>query len=332
VSPATAPLGSTGPRITALGLGAWAMGGGDWGHQDDRASVAAIHRALEVGINWVDTAAAYGRGHSEEVVARALRGLSDPPLVFTKCGPDLRPAEIQRECEASLRRLEVQRLDMLQFHAPDTVTGTPVEESWGTLADLVDQGKVRWAGVSNFGVDLLQRCEAVAHVDCVQPPLNAIDRAAAREVLPWCQAHGAGVIAYSPMMSGLLTDGFSARRMAELDPADWRHGLRRVFGEPALSRNLALRDALRPIAERHETTVAAVAVAWTLAWPAVTGAIVGARRPEQVDGWADALRLELDGADLGALAAAIAATGAGRGPADPRLAREGRPPGGSARR
>jgi aryl-alcohol dehydrogenase-like predicted oxidoreductase len=306
--------------------------------------VAAIHRALEHGINWIDTAAVYGLGHSEAIVARALHGLSDPPLVFTKCGvvwqdrpdriprPNLRPAEIRRECEDSLRRLGVERLDMLQLHAPDTVTGTPVEESWGTMADLVAEGKVRWAGVSNFGVDLLERCEAIMHVDCLQPPFNAIDRRAAARLLPWCAARGTGVIVYSPMMSGLLTDGFDRERMAALDPGDWRHGLTHVFGEPALSRNLALRDAMRPIAERHGTTVAAVAVAWTLAWPGVTGAIVGARSPGQVDGWAGADRLRLDGADLAAVAAAVAAIGAGAGPADPRLARDHGGPDESARR
>jgi len=200
------------------------------------------------------------------------------------------------------------------------------------MADLVAEGKVRWAGVSNFGVDLLERCEAIMHVDSLQPPFNAIDRRAAARLLPWCAARGTGVIVYSPMMSGLLTDRFDHRRMAALDPGDWRHGMVRVFGEPALSRNLALRDAMRPIAERHGTTVAAVAIAWTRAWPGVTGAIVGARSPEQVDGWAGADRLVLDGADLGAIAAAIAATGAGAGPADPRLLGGPAEGSGSARR
>jgi aryl-alcohol dehydrogenase-like predicted oxidoreductase len=329
-------LGSDGPAITTLGFGAWAAGGGDWafgwGPQDDRDSIAAIHRALERGVSWIDTAGAYGLGHSEEVVARAVRGMADPPLVFTKCGmvwqdqPDrvpranLRPAEIRRECEDSLRRLGVERIDLLQFHWPDGNTGTPLEESWGAMAELVEQGKVRWAGVSNFDVEQLERCEAIRHVDSLQPPFNAIDRVAAAELLPWCEAHGTGVIVYSPMMSGLLTERFSRERAAALHPGDWRRGFKHVFAEPALSRNLALRDALVPVAERHGTGVAAVAVAWTLAWPGVDGAIVGGRNPEQVEGWIGAADLVLEEADLDEIAAAIESTGAGSGPARPRLA------------
>ena len=264
----TRRLGSRGPQITELGFGAWAIGGGDWaygwGPQDDADSVAAIHRALERGAGWIDTAAVYGLGHSEEVVARALRGMADRPLVFTKCGmvwqdqsdgvprPNLRPDEILRECEDSLRRLGVERIDLYQFHWPDTMTGTPVEESWGVMADLVQQGKVRWAGVSNFDVVLLERCEPILHVDSLQPPFNAVQREAGGDVIPWCHANGTGVIVYSPMMSGLLTQRFSAERVASLDPSDWRHGMPGVFAEPALSRNLSLRDALAPIAETDD--------------------------------------------------------------------------------
>ena len=329
----TRALGTNGPPITELGFGAWAIGGGDWaygwGPQDDDDSIAAIHRALELGIGWIDTAAVYGLGHSEEVVARALRGMSERPLVFTKCGmvwhdqadgvprPNLRPDEIRRECDDSLRRLGVERIDLYQFHWPDTETGTPVEESWGVMADLVRQGKVRWAGVSNFDVELLERCEPILHVDSLQPPFNAVQREAGGDVLPWCHANGTGAIVYSPMMSGLLTERFSAERAANLDPSDWRHGMPDVFAEPALSRNLALRDAMAPIAAAHGTSVAAVAVAWALAWPGVTGAIVGARNAGQVDGWISAHEVVLGDADLDAIAAAIATTGAGGGPARP---------------
>ena len=329
----TRRLGSRGPEITELGFGAWAIGGGDWaygwGPQDDDDSIAAIHRALERGAGWIDTAAVYGLGHSEEVVERALRGMSDRPLVFTKCGmvwhdqsdgvprPNLRPEEIRRECDDSLRRLGVERIDLYQFHWPDNATGTPVEESWGVMADLVQQGKVRWAGVSNFDVGLLERCEPIMHVDSLQPPFNAVQREAGGDVIPWCHANGTGVIVYSPMMSGLLTQRFSAERAASLDPSDWRHGMPDVFAEPALSRNLALRDALIPVAEAHDTSTAAVAVAWTLAWTGVTGAIVGARDAAQVDGWIGAHEIRLSAEELDAIDAAIRRTGAGGGPGRP---------------
>jgi aryl-alcohol dehydrogenase-like predicted oxidoreductase len=331
----TRTLGRDGPPITSVGFGAWAIGGGDWafgwGPQDDRDSIAAIHHAIELGIGWIDTAAVYGLGHSEEVVAAALAGMSERPLVFTKCGmvwqdqsdgvprPNLRPEEIRRECDDSLRRLGVERIDLYQFHWPDSNTGTPIEESWGVMADLVAQGKVRWAGLSNFDVPLMERCEPILHIDSLQPPFNAIDRAAGEDLLPWCATNGTGVIAYSPMMSGLLTDRFSAERVASMAPNDWRRGFTHVFAEPALSRNLALRDALAPVARRHGGSVAATAVAWVRAWPEVTGAIVGARTPEQVDGWIDGGRVELTPDDLGEIARAIEATDAGQGPARPGL-------------
>ena len=330
---ATRSLGSSGLAITTVGFGAWAVGGGEWGPQDDAESIAAMRRALELGINWIDTAAIYGHGHSEEVVGRLLRALpaGERPLVFTKCGivwddrnPAaearwvLEPKSIRREAEDSLRRLGVERIDLYQFHRPDQ-TGTPIEDSWATMLRLVAEGKVRAAGVSNFDVGLLVRCEALRHVDSLQPPFSLIRREAATNEIPWCAAHATGVIVYSPMQSGLLTDSFRAARVATLPAADWRRR-NPEFQEPNLGKNLALRDALLPIARRHGTTVSAVAVAWTQAWPGVTGAIVGARRPAQVDGWIGAAALELGGRDLDAIAAALARTGAGAGPAHPAAA------------
>jgi aryl-alcohol dehydrogenase-like predicted oxidoreductase len=328
------PLGGSGLEITTVGFGAWAVGGGGWsfgwGPQDDQASLAAIRHAVSRGIDWVDTAAVYGLGHSEEVVGRALREIpaAERPRVFTKCGliwderdpmavarRNLRPESIRRECDASLRRLGVERIDLYQFHWPDE-TGTAVEDSWGEMARLVEQGKVRAAGVSNFDVGLLERCERLRHVDSLQPPFSPIRRQVAAAELPWCHAHGTGVIVYSPMQSGLLTDAFTAERVAALPPDDWRRRFDE-FQPPKLARNLALRDALRPVAAKHGVTVGAVAVAWTLAWPGVTGAIVGARSPEQVDGWIAAAALRLDERDLDAIAAAIGRTGAGSGPDRP---------------
>jgi len=330
----TRKLGRDGPGITRIGFGAWAIGGGDWsfgwGPQDDAESLAAMRRALERGINWIDTAAVYGLGHSEELVGRLLRELpsGDRPYVFTKCGlawdeknrmgkirRDLRPGAIRRECEASLRRLGLERIDLYQFHWPDQ-TGTPVEDSWGEMRKLVEEGKVRWAGVSNFDVSLLARCERIRHVDSLQPPFSMIHREVAAAEIPWCGEQGTGVIAYSPMASGLLTDKWTADRVGGLAPDDWRRRMPE-FLPPNVLRNLALRDALRPIAARHGNTVEEVAVAWTLAWPGVTGAIVGARSPEQVDGWIGAAGLALSGEDLEEIATAIGRIGAGAGPKRP---------------
>jgi len=328
----TRKLGKDGPEITRIGFGAWAIGGGGWsfgwGAQDDAESLAAMRRALERGINWIDTAAVYGLGHSEELVGRLLRELpsGDRPYVFTKCGltwdeknrmgeirRDLRPEAIRRECEASLRRLGVERIDLYQFHWPDQ-TGTPVGESWGEMERLVEEGKVRWAGVSNFDVDLLSRCEKVRHVDSLQPPFSMIRREGAAAEIPWCAGNGTGVIVYSPMASGLLTEKWTADRVKGLAPDDWRRRSPE-FLPPNVARNLALRDALRPIAYRRGTTVAGVAVAWALSWPGVTGAIVGARSPEQVDGWIGAAGLVLSGEDREEIARAIDRTGSGAGPA-----------------
>jgi aryl-alcohol dehydrogenase-like predicted oxidoreductase len=328
-------LGSSALEITRVGFGAWAIGGGGWafgwGPQDDGASLAAMRHAVGLGVNWIDTAAVYGLGHSEEVVGRLLRELpaSERPLVFTKCGlvwddaqrmaeprRVLRPDSIRAECEASLRRLGVEHIDLYQFHWPDE-SGTAVEDSWDTMLRLVEEGKVRAAGVSNFGVDLLERCQARGHVDSLQPPFSLIRRAAAGLEIPWAASYGTGVICYSPMQSGLLTDGFDARRVTAFSRGDWRRRSPE-FQPPRLARNLALRDALRPIARRHETTVSAVAVAWTLAWPGVTGAIVGARSPEQVDGWVPAAALALTAVDVEEIATAVKATRAGAGPARPQ--------------
>jgi aryl-alcohol dehydrogenase-like predicted oxidoreductase len=330
----TRPLGKSGLEITTVGFGAWAAGGGgwafSWGPQDDTASLAAIRRAVALGINWIDTAAVYGLGHSEEVVGRALRELpaSERPYIFTKCGLHwdekapmvqakraLRPDSIPRECEASLRRLGLERIDLFQFHWPDE-SGIAVEDSWAAMVKLAEQGKVRAIGVSNFDVSLLTRCASLRRVDSLQPPFSLIRRTTAAEEIPWCAAQGTGVIVYSPMQSGLLTDSFTAERVATLAADDWR---RRApeFQPPRLAANLALRDALRPLAARRGVSVAALAVAWTLAWPGVTGAIVGARSPEQVEGWISSADLVLDPAELDAIAAAVSRTGAGRGPSRP---------------
>jgi aryl-alcohol dehydrogenase-like predicted oxidoreductase len=318
----TRPLGTSGMEITTVGFGAWAVGGAgwaySWGPQDDDESIRAIRHAVSGGVNWVDTAAIYGLGHSEEVVGRAIAAIpaSERPFVFTKCGLKFDPADrykpaqrnsqpafIREEVELSLRRLGVERIDLYQIHRPDE-TGTPVEDSWGEMGRLVDEGKVGAIGVSNYTVELLDLCERVRHVDSLQPPFSLINRASGSGLIPWAAAHGTGVIVYSPMASGILTDSFSRARVEAMSAEDWR---RRSEGhtEPQLTRNLAVRDALRPIAARHATTVSAVAVAWTLAWPGVSGAIVGARTDRQVDGWLPAGTLTLAPADLDEIATAV---------------------------
>jgi aryl-alcohol dehydrogenase-like predicted oxidoreductase len=307
----TAPLGKTGSNISRLGMGGWqASGSGAWGAgpgSDDLDAVAAIRRAVEGGVTWVDTAASYGLGHSEENVAEALGpwGIGEEVLVFTKCGhpwdppdrirTDLSPASIRRECEGSLRRLGVERIDLYQFHHADPKT--PVEASWGTMAELVEEGKVRWAGVSNYDVELLDRCEAIRHVDCLQPELSLLRRHALSDVVPWCGAHRTGVIAYSPMATGALSGAYDAGRLEELPADDWRRA--------SSARILDIAERLRRVASRTGVTAGALAVAWALSRDGVTGVICGARSPEQVDGWIASADVDLDPetlAEIGSLA------------------------------
>ncbi|HSV75365.1 MAG TPA: aldo/keto reductase [Chthonomonadales bacterium] len=313
----TRRLGSQGPEISTVGFGAWAVGGPwifGWGRQDDDESIAAIHRALDLGVNWIDTAAVYGAGHSEAVVGRALRGRDrEKVLVATKCGRipqhdgpprgDLRPSSIREEMEASLQRLGTDYVDLYQIHWPDTDTGTPIEESWAEMARLQDEGKARWIGVSNFDVPLLERCEPIRHVDSVQPPYSLLRREAEADVLPWCLRNGTGVVCYSPMQAGLLTGSFVVTRLAE---DDWRRR-NPLFQEPTLSRNLALVDRLRPLAEKRGQTVGQLAISWVLANSAVTAAIVGARRPAQVEENVQAMGMPLSTSELAEIEAACAA-------------------------
>ncbi len=310
----TRRLGNSDMEITPLGFGSWATGGGNWefawGPQDDGESIAAIHRALDLGVNWIDTAAVYGLGHSEEVVARALRGRARKPYLFTKCslvwGPDrrvgssLRADSVRKECEASLRRLETDRIDLYQIHWPNPEA--EIEEGWETLARLQEEGKVRWIGVSNFDVGQLRRAQKIAPVTSLQPPYSAVHPEAERELLPFCREQGIGVIVYSPMQAGLLTGGMTRERVAGFAPDDWR---RRSpdFREPRLGRNLGLQDLFAGIGKRHGHAAAAVALAWVLRRPEVTGAIVGARRPSQVDGFAAALEFRLAPAEVDEIAA-----------------------------
>ena len=329
----TVPLGLTDMAITRVGFGSWAVGGDwavGWGDQDDADSVAAIRHAVARGVNWIDTAAIYGLGHSEEVVAAALADIpaSERPYVFTKCGlipnpTDPRggpkqvgaPDSLRRELEASLRRLKLERIDLYQMHWP-AEDGTPIEDYWQVLLDMKREGKVRAVGLSNHTVAQLSAAEALGHVDTLQPPFSAIKRKFGGAELPWCREHQTGVIVYSPMQAGLLSGSFTAARAVAMATNDWR-SRNAEFTAPALQRNLSLVEAMRPIAERHGTNVAAVAIAWTLAWPGVTGAIVGARHPLQVDGWLDAATLELTPEDMDDIALAIATSGAGVGPSGP---------------
>jgi aryl-alcohol dehydrogenase-like predicted oxidoreductase len=328
------PLGKTDMDITVLGFGAFAIGGGDWaftwGPQDDDDSVAAIHHAVSRGINWIDTAASYGLGHSEEVVAKALKDIppSERPFVFTKCGllsdpaqpmtPARRvgdPATIRQGVDDSLHRLEVDRIDLMQMHWP-AEDGVPLEDYWGVMLELQQAGKVREIGLSNHSVEQLVAAEKLGHVASLQPPFSMINRTAAEELLPWCDGNGTGVITYSPLQSGLLTGAFSLERLSTLDAKDWRLRNAEFQGE-RLKANLALVDALRAISERHGVSVSAAALAWVLAFRGVSGAIVGARSTEQVDGWITAGELELIDEDLQSLSAVITETGAGQGPTSP---------------
>ena len=305
-------LGATGLEITRVGLGAWAIGGGGWdwgwGSQEDEESIAAIHRALELGVNWIDTAAQYGFGHSEEVVGRAIAGLGERPYVFTKCGQpegpgrttthSLRRDSIRRELEGSLTRLGVDAIDLYQIHFP--IPDEELEEGWTTLAEAKDEGLVHHIGVSNFTVEQLRRAHKIAPVETLQPPYSLIERGVEDEMLPFAEREGIGVIVYSPMGSGMLSGGMTHARIEGLPEDDWRrHDAR--FREPLLSEHLALVERLRAVAERHGTTPGAVAVAWALRNPAVDGAIVGFRRPDQVDPILPAASLRLDEEDVGTI-------------------------------
>jgi aryl-alcohol dehydrogenase-like predicted oxidoreductase len=305
----TAKLGGTGLEITRVGFGAWAIGGGGWefgwGPQTDDESVAAIHHALDLGVNWIDTAAAYGFGRSEEVVGHALRGMTDRPYVFTKAslleGPDrrvvhnLKRDSILREAEASLHRLGVDAIDLYQIHWP--IPDEDVEEGWAALAELKEQGVVRHIGVSNFSVEQLRRIRRIAPVETLQPQYSLIERDVEDEILPFAEQEGIGVIVYSPMGSGLLTGAMTHERISALPGDDWRRHDER-FREPQLHGNLAIARRLAVVAERNGVSPGAVAVAWTLRNPAVAGAIAGLRRPHQVDPIVTAANLTLDSEDL----------------------------------
>jgi aryl-alcohol dehydrogenase-like predicted oxidoreductase len=305
----TTQLGTTGLEITRVGFGAWAIGGGGWefgwGPQDDEDSVAAIERALELGVNWIDTAAAYGFGHSERVVGRALAGREQHPYVFTKAslleGPgrrvvhSLKRDSILREAEASLDRLGIDAIDLYQVHWP--IPDEDIEEGWSAMAKLQEWGLVRHIGVSNFSAEQLRRARQIAPVETLQPQYSLVDRDAEYEVLPFAESEGIGVIVYSPMGSGLLTGAMTRERIAGLAEGDWRKRDPR-FNEPQISQNLALVERLRTVADRHSASPGAVAVAWTLCHPAVDGAIVGFRRPDQVDPIVVAAGLELTAEDI----------------------------------
>ncbi len=302
-------LGNSDLHITPLGVGAWAMGGPGWrfgwGPQNDKDSISAIRAALDSGINWIDTAAVYGLGHSEEVVARALDGVSNKPYICTKCGRfqdergelygRLKADSVRQECEASLRRLKVDMIDLYQMHWPDP--DSEIEEGWSALARLREEGKVRYIGVSNFNVSQMRRAEAIAPITSLQPPYSLVDRVVEKEILPYCLQAGIGVIVYSPMKSGLLSGAMTRERIHNLPAGDWRRG-HPDFQEPRLDRNLKLVEKLRVIGQRYGRAPGEVAVAWTLNHAAVTGAIVGLRRPEQVAGVIGAAEFRLEPAEM----------------------------------
>lgn len=307
----TRQFGNTDMQITPIGLGTWAIGGGNWvygwGEQDDTNSVAAIKRALDLGINWIDTAPAYGLGHAEEIVAAALKGRVDQPYIFTKCARvwnqgertihgNLKAESIRREVEGSLRRLQVETIDLYQMHWPDP--DADIEEGWRTMSALQKEGKVRYIGVSNFNLSQLRRIMAIAPVSSLQPPYSLVNRAAETELLPFCQQNKIAVIVYSPMESGLLTGQMTRERVAQMPENDWRKR-DEEFQEPRLSRNLALADKLREIAMLYQRSPAEAAIAWTLQNPAVTAAIVGARHPHQVDTIVGAAEFRLNERELG---------------------------------
>jgi aryl-alcohol dehydrogenase-like predicted oxidoreductase len=320
----TKQLGNSDLLITPVGYGAWAIGGSgwqfSWGSQDDDDSIAAIHQALELGVNWIDTAAVYGLGHSEEVVSRALQGWSgSKPYVFTKCGVTwdakgnvqhfLSADSVRKEAESSLRRLHLDVIDLYQIHWPPEPDSPQLEEAWSTLADLKREGKVRWIGVSNFNVKQLRRAKTIAPVTSLQPPYSLINRAVEEDILPYCLRENIGVVVYSPMASGLLTGAMTRERAAKLSKDDWR-SRNPEFSEPRLSRNLELVERLREIAKRHGRTPGEVAIAWTLRNPAVSGAIVGARNPRQANGVMRAGELRLTDKEVNEIEDFLAETAA----------------------
>ncbi len=300
----TKQFGNTDMQITPVGFGAWALGGGDWiyawGPQDDNESAAAIHHALDLGINWIDTAAGYGLGHSEEVVGQTLKGISEKPYVFTKCSmvwnekgeftSNLSRASVRRECENSLRRLQMDYVDLYQIHWPNP--DPDIEEGWATLAELQKEGKVRWIGVSNFSVEQMKRAQAIAPINSLQPPYSLVRPEVEKEILPFCEKNNIGVIVYSPMYSGLLTGKMTAERIKNMPPDDWRQR-DPEFQMPRLEKNLKLVNTLSEIGKQHGVEPGVVAIAWTLRIPAVTAAIVGMRRPSQVDGIIPAIDFRL---------------------------------------
>ena len=295
-------------KITRVGLGAWAIGGAwqfGWGQQDDDDSIATIHKALDAGMNWIDTAPAYGLGHSEEIVGKAVKGLSEKPYIFTKCSlvwdepnkeravyNNLKANSIRREVEGSLRRLQVEAIDLYQIHWPNPEVD--IEEGWETLLELKKAGKVRWIAVSNFNVAQMEKIGQLAPTTSLQPPYSAIKRSVETEILPYCEKNDIGVIVYSPMQAGMLTGKMSRERIAEMPKDDWRIAHSSDYREPALTRNLAIQDLFIKVAEEQNVPTPTVAVAWVLKHTAVTAAIVGARRPSQVDGIAPALSYEMD--------------------------------------
>jgi aryl-alcohol dehydrogenase-like predicted oxidoreductase len=293
--------------LTPIGFGAWAIGGGNWamswGPQDDNASIAAIHKAFDLGVNWIDTAAIYGLGHSEEIVGRAVKESSFKPFVFTKSGmvwnekQEIKRTllEIRREVEGSLRRLQLDVIDLYQIHWP--VEDKDIEEGWSTMADLQREGKVRHIGVSNFSIAQMERCLEIARITSLQPPYSMINRSVEAEILPYCKEHAIGVINYSPMHSGLLTGAMTKERVANLPPDDFRRNAKN-YQEPQLSRNLAIADFLKVIGARHGVSAGVVAIAWTLSNPAITASIVGGRSPEQVEGVWPAAKFRLSKDEL----------------------------------
>jgi aryl-alcohol dehydrogenase-like predicted oxidoreductase len=306
----THPLGNSDLFVSPIGFGAWAIGGGGWafawGAQDDADSIAAIHEALELGVNWIDTAPVYGLGHSEEVVAQALAGMQNRPYVFTKCGrvwnverqigKCLKADSIRLECEASLKRLKVDVIDLYQMHWPEP--DEDVEEGWTTMLKLKDEGKIRWLGVSNFSVEQLRRVEALGPVTSIQPPYHLLRREIEAEVLPYVQERGIGVLAYSPMASGLLSGAMTRERIAGLPDDDWRKSKNPNYQEPKLTRNLQLVELLAEIGQTHDKTPGEVAIAWVLSHSAVTAAIVGARKPGQMKGIIGAATFHLSGSEV----------------------------------